>query len=228
MIKLVTMKDGYSVAVISNDDHAGRWIQELGRLDYDRGVDAILPYLKKGDTVIDVGALIGGFTSPMAKAVGPSGSVLAFEPNLDAFVCLSVNCRDLPQVKLFNEALSSHDGMVTIEREDNAGASHIFPCSAAGVTPIRPLDSLQLDGCDFIKMDVEGFEPNAIEGAIQTIIKFKPVIFIELNDGALKRYGFEKADVLLPLFELGYHLKFLHPSHNLQLTQLDVILTPQK
>ena len=43
------------------------------------------------------------------------------------------------------------------------------------------IDSLQLEACDFIKIDVEGFEYFVIKGAIQTIQKYKPVIFYEEN-----------------------------------------------
>lgn len=226
MIELVTCKDGYVVAVIKQDSHASRWVKEQQRLDYDRSVDVILPMLKSGDTVLDIGALIGGYTVPFAKAVGETGKVLAFEPNLEAYVCLAVNCRDLSQVFLLNSGLGKMNCRIPMILENNVGASHIIGKNDRpdpdGVL-ILPLDSFNLDHCDFIKLDVEGFEVFVIRGAWETLKKFHPKMFVELNDGALARYGFTKDDIIKPLLEdLGYKLVFPDPKFGLEQPQLDV------
>jgi len=48
------------------------------------------------------------------------------------------------------------------------------------------IDSLNLTGCDFMKIDVEGFEYAVVLGAIKTIMKYKPVIFYECNSRIMK------------------------------------------
>jgi len=225
-INLLTDKHGWQFAVIKGDTHAAKWCEEQQRLDYDRSVEDVLQYIKPGDTVIDVGANIGAYTVSMAKAVGETGRVFAFEPNLAAYVCLEINCRDLPQATLFNEGLSDVESFAGIEQEKNAGASHIISCSNGTVKMIT-LDDINLPRCDFIKMDVEGYEPFVIRGAMKTLKKFRPKMFVELNDGPLARYGFTKQDILKPLFDVGYILKFIDPRHNLNYEQLDVLLIPR-
>ena len=228
MIELVTCKDGYQVAVIKGDTHGSKWIKEQGRLDYDRSVEDVVKLLKPGDIVVDAGAFIGDYTVRMAQAVGKTGTVIAFEPNPEAFVCLAVNCRNCPQVRLEHCALSDIETAKSVFVESNAGASHLINARNEGPTiRTRTLDSFNLARCDFIKIDIEGFEVFALRGAMETIKKFRPKMFIELNDSALARYGFTKNDILKPLLEIGYRLEFIDQKHNLSYPQLDVLLLPQ-
>jgi hypothetical protein len=46
------------------------------------------------------------------------------------------------------------------------------------------IDDLNLPSCDLIHLDVEGYEAAALQGAIETIKKFKPVVIIERDSGA--------------------------------------------
>lgn len=226
MIKLITDKTGWQFAVISNDSHGSRWSEEQKRLDYDRSVNVVLKHIKPGDIVIDAGAFIGDYTVSMAKGVGGSGTVLAFEPNLEAYICLAVNCRDCGNVQLHHAALGDTVTCCALVQEVNAGATHIERNNLSGGVRTINLDSLNLERCDFIKADLEGYEPYFIRGAMDTIRKFRPKIFIELNDVALARYSFTKADVLRPLQDSGYRLHFLEEKHNLSYKQIDVFLMP--
>ena len=228
MINLLTNKTGWQFAVIKGDSHAALWCEEQGRLDYDRSVEDVVKLLKPGDAVVDAGAFIGDYTVRMAKAVGETGSVVAFEPNLEAYVCLSVNCRDCPKVWIEHCALSDIETTKSVFQESNAGASHLINARNYGqIIRTRTLDSFNLARCDFIKMDIEGFEVFALRGAMETIKKFRPKMFIELNDSALSRYGFAKDDILKPLLESGYRMEFIDPKHNLSYPQLDVLLLPK-
>jgi FkbM family methyltransferase len=71
------------------------------------------------------------------------------------------------------------------------------------------IDSLDLDGCDFMKLDLEGAEPLALSGAIETIKKFHPVILFEnnhhqLSDQMYEHFGAEKKTSFEILLSLGY------------------------
>jgi len=227
MIKLLTDKEGWQFAVLKTDTHLARWSEEQRSLVTDPTVhQTIIPHLNKGDTVIDAGTSIGDHTVPYAKAVGPTGRVLAFEPYLPAFVCLTVNCRDLPQVELHHKILSNEHSLRELTPNINAGATHVSNHASNGGTLVETitLDSLNLTACHFIKLDIEGYEPLFIQGAIETIKKFRPKIFVELNDSALARYGFQKKDILEPLLALGYEIQFLDASHNLEMKQIDIFL----
>ncbi len=228
MIKLIQDSDGYTLAVLPKDSHYSTWIEQCKSIVTDQTVpDHILPLINNGDTVVDIGANLGTHTVQYAKKVGPMGRVFAFEPYVPSFVCLAVNCRDLPQVELFNYALGNFRGDVSLQLPSDTNMGTVcVDKSSAGDTMGRRLDDLFLPRCDFIKIDVEGFEPNVIAGALATIKRFKPVMFIELNDSALSRYGFTKDNVLNPLFELGYTLNFYDSRYTLDEVQVDVIMKP--
>lgn len=67
------------------------------------------------------------------------------------------------------------------------------------------LDSLKLEACDFLKLDIEGMEREAILGARKTIERFKPVLYVE-NDRE------ERSDALVrTLTDFGYVMYWHHP-----------------
>jgi FkbM family methyltransferase len=83
-------------------------------------------------------------------------------------------------VKL-NAALGSAPGLVDLDRGDlgNIGTHKIEKRDGLLKIPTITIDSLALETCDLIQLDVEGYESNAIEGAMHTIMRFKPIIIAE-------------------------------------------------
>jgi FkbM family methyltransferase len=76
-------------------------------------------------------------------------------------------------------ALGSQNKPIYLQNNyPNAGMYHVVE-NTEGNIPCITLDSLNLHACDFIQLDVEGFEAHVIYGARQTIEKFKPVIALE-------------------------------------------------
>src|SRR5688572_13750228 len=111
---------GNGLAVIEGDTHVSHWVQESGRLDHDQNMlPVILPYIRPGDWVLDVGAFIGDHTIAYLDAVR-EGTVLAFEPNPEAFRCLRWNCKKSIN---FNMGLSDKNEILDIKLNPNAGAS---------------------------------------------------------------------------------------------------------
>jgi FkbM family methyltransferase len=192
--------------VISNDSHISKWVEQEGRLDHDTyALGRILPHIKSGDTVVDVGAFIGDHTIAYAHATHgiDSGRVLAFEPNPLPFECLRRNMTGLAHVQCINKGLSNKPGEMAVVASDNAGASHLG--RGEGV-PIVTLDSLELDRLDFLKIDAEGMEFRILRGATQTIARCKPTMYIEINQGALERAGTSAAEVYAELEMHGYRM----------------------
>jgi len=227
MIKLLTDKTGWTFAVPFGDTHLGKWSEEQQSLLTDQTVPLrVLPHIKAADWVLDIGANIGTHTVEYAKVVGQGGMVLAFEPTPVAFACLLVNTRDFPQVDARMQAVGFIDGLTEMNIDPlNCGGSHVASLTGNFVKQVT-VDSLALNRCDFIKIDVEGFEGFVITGAMDTIAKFRPKIFVELNDGTLTRNGFTKSHVIEPLLKIGYRIEFLEPTHNLSMPQLDIFLMP--
>ena len=214
-----------NIAIVEGDEWIGRWVQESNRLDHDQNaLPYVLPLVKAGDTVVDAGANIGDWTCALLKAVGGTGTVLAFEPNPDSHACLVHNC---PGVIPYNNGLSDETGPVILKREANAGASYLIQGTiGAQETWVITLDSFNLHRLDLFKLDVEGFELKALRGATSTIKRLRPVIVMEMNRGALARNGHTYDDIWAYLQEMGYTYANLYPGQPLDGEQFDIIAKP--
>lgn len=189
--------------ILDEDSHVSRWVRETGRLDHDRTVDELVKLIKPGDYVVDAGANIGSHTIAYLRAVGPAGMVVCYEPNPDAFACLTENC---PEARLYEAGLSDRysDGEHKLNYQDNVGASYLEP-HTGGHVQLRALDdNWDRARCDFIKLDVEGWEHRALLGAARTIKTFKPILFVEINEGALRRNNTSTTALLYLIRALGY------------------------
>ena len=192
-----------NIAILEDDTHISHWVEESGRLDHDRyALPIILQHIKQGDTVVDVGAFIGDHTIAYCNAVGESGHVHAFEPNIKAYECLEYNCKS---AKTYNLGLSNIAETVYYSENKNAGAGRLLRDTPTEIQiKTITLDSLQLSALDFLKIDVEGYEVGVLEGAALTIKKYHPKMWIEINVGALSQQGKTAGDIENFLTELNY------------------------
>lgn len=211
----------YGFWILEPDSHVSQWCLEMKRLDHDQNLlPVILPYIKPGDVVVDAGAYIGDHTLAYLKAVGPEGSVWAFEPNPEAFECLTRNCLD---AYVCDFALSDKEERLGMVTSDNVGASYLVP----GVSFLsRTLDSFAFKQLNFFKLDVEGMEVKAIRGAKETIKRCKPVILTEINAGALARNGTSAVELINEIVWLGYKIKKVYESDRLDAEQFDLLFLP--
>jgi FkbM family methyltransferase len=129
----------------------------------------------KGSTVIDVGANIGYFTLLAAKLAGKNGIVFSFEPESTSFSLLaqSVEINNFDNVRLFQECISNVDGqqLLHLSATRNKGLNSIARDLGGGsvLVPSARLDSIAskfgIGSIDLLKIDVEGAEPEVLEGA---------------------------------------------------------------
>lgn len=162
--------------------------------DYQKGVrELMLRFSGRDSTVADIGANVGIFTLPVARHVS-AGRVYAFEPNPTTRACLeeAVHANGLEErVVLERLALSSAEGTVELViPADNAGAAAIarVPHDQAGDTVAvvaRTFDSwwksVGEPEVSVIKIDVEGHEPDVLEGMQEYLAKAKPVLILEVS-----------------------------------------------
>ncbi len=145
---------------------------------YSRVVSLISP----GDTVIEVGANVGYYTTAMAAAVGPTGSVVAFEANqrLADLVTRSIHINGFSErATLIPKAAMDTTGetdFVTSRRQSGYGYATIWETTHhddAVVNRVQTmrLDDLDLARVDLIRMDAEGSEPAVLRGAEQILIE---------------------------------------------------------
>lgn len=214
-----------NIAIIEGDTHISKWVTETGRLDHDQWLlPRITSYIPVGGTVVDAGAYIGDHTIFYANTVGSEGSVFAFEPNHRAFECLAHNMASYPQVKIINGGLSDKAETAQLsEPNENYGMAHI---TGAGNIPCWPLDGFGLAACHFIKIDVEGFELKVLEGAKETIKKYKPVMLVEINSHTLKVAGAEPEIIIEYIKGLGYSCRNVNRDAGLLEPQFDLLCKP--
>ena len=151
--------------------------------------------LSSGGTFIDVGANIGDWTLPAAKLVGPTGRVLAFEPvqRMAGALRKSAWANRFDQIRVFDVALSNHAGEADFSVEnENSGGSRLgrmpddpgrtFSGHRVRVTTLDDVVGAEgLKAIDLIKIDVEGFEAEVLQGAARSIAELRPALYFEVG-----------------------------------------------
>ena len=178
-----------------------------GGLAHELGSVALLKVLiKDGDCVADVGANIGYFSRQMSKLVGPSGCVIAFEPLPKALRLLELNTSDLSNVRVYKAALSNDVGIRTFYSREAGDTSSFAPGSGEVITvPCTTLDAIVGSReVDFIKIDVEGYELEVLQGARAVIERETPFIYFEHLPSTERERGVTIADFrsVLPGYEI--------------------------
>lgn len=173
-----------------NDNFVGRGLDLYGEwCDFE--IQLLRNFIRYGDTVIDVGANIGTHAVAFGNMVGPTGRVHAFEPQRRLFAMLSGNValNALESVMCHQAAVGESIGQIVLpplpppELHFNFSAVSLMQGSKTGETvPLVTLDSLNLQRCAAIKIDVEGMETMVLAGAKQTIERCQPVLYLENND----------------------------------------------
>jgi FkbM family methyltransferase len=161
---------------------------------YQRDLAALLQNRLSADAVVaDIGAYIGVVTVLLATLC-PKGHVYAFEPVAQNFVYLTGNvaANGLDNVTTQRVALLDRDGEVNFEYAPGyPGGSHVSP--SGGAVPSVRFDTwareVGLDRLDLVKLDVEGVELPVLEGAAETLRRFRPILVVECNPVALRRFG---------------------------------------
>jgi FkbM family methyltransferase len=162
-------------------------------------VDELRRYIRPGDVAIDVGAHTGDSTIPMALAAGPSGRVLALEPNPYVFVVLDRNAglnAGKTSIVPMNLAATAESGPIEFEYSDagfcnggrHAGISrwrhgHAFRLTVQGIDLQAYLDAYLPDlvpKLRFIKIDAEGYDLTVLEALAGLVDRTRPFVRAEV------------------------------------------------
>jgi FkbM family methyltransferase len=183
--------------------------------------------LQPGDTVIDAGAHIGFFSMQMAAMVGPTGRVFAFEPldrNAELLERSIAENRFEDRIVFRRAAVGASSGTATLTFPTetlNTGGAYVLPRGSAPLAgnversvPVIALDDLDIARpVRFIKIDVEGAEPQVIRGASRILKEDRPVMLSELHPTQLARSSRTTADDFLrELRAIGYEARLLDGS----------------
>jgi len=149
---------------------------------------------------LDIGAHVGLWSRELAKAFP---AVVAFEPIREHVECFEQNMRTLDNVRLVRAAVADIDGFVSMATcGENSGNAHISLDENMTVPAVK-IDSLDLSGITFMKIDVEGYELPVLRGARETITRDRPIIVVEQKAGHAARYGLGDLDAVSWLQQLG-------------------------
>jgi FkbM family methyltransferase len=186
--------------------------------------------LSPGMTVVDAGAHVGLFTVLAARGVGPSGSVIAVEPDLYNLAALRVNVArsGAANVEVVAEALAdrrgtarfyetrSTTGSSLFERGESADVRMVQTTSIDSLLTGRPVAAL------LVKLNIEGAEPLALAGARRTLSEVESVaIFIEVNPPLLAAAGTDVATLVERLRTQGFTVAYV------DFTTQTAVLLPQ-
>jgi FkbM family methyltransferase len=179
--------------------HRGYWY--LGK-DRERDImSAFAVLIHRGDTVIEVGGHIGYVSLYFAKLVGNTGRVYVFEPGTNNLPYTTRNLQSVRNVDLIQKAVSDSAGHLPFYLEDISGQNNsllkdfwVFDNVSKSaflqgqyhevlveVVTIDQIVSEKNIAPTFLKVDVEGAEFNVLQGAINTIHRYKPVLMLEVN-----------------------------------------------
>ncbi len=238
---LATMKDTSPIAMAYNSEGAfiaitGDRISETllkGQLWDEHLLTFIDAHPFPAKTLaIDVGANIGSLTVPLARRFE---KVIAIEPQAYAMNILQSTCfiNSLTNVRFHNACVWSCSGKATpapiclqdeytletngtlsFRKSINLGATS-FVASHDGNATIQmfSLDSLELDHVDLIKIDAQGADGLIIQGAMQLLRTFRPVVLFEWENELSQQYGSSFDEIASSLIPIGYTIQKLY-QHN--------------
>lgn len=213
---------------------------------YPKVLDKLLQLCKPGNAIIDVGSNIGYVLMNMAKIAGSEGKVFGFEPCTETFAKLQRNLElnYFSNVKITQAALGNVAGKAISYqvRNSNLGMNKIRLVSnesTSNTVPVLTLDSFcereRLTHVDVIKIDVEGYEQNVLEGSRNVLRKFKPHLFIELSCQNLNEQNSSPEKMLQILYAEGYTIKraiddmIITPAHTFEKNcHFDIIAVPSR
>lgn len=200
--------------LLNTYNHKGYWF--YGKKREEETIRMFQSWIKPNDYVLEIGAHIGYFSTFYAHLVGKDGKVDVFEPSEKNARYLEQNIRFLPKelgniVTVVKKGAGDVNEKLTFYIDPISGQNNSFVPEFDGFLTTREksaesnaelvtetVDVITLDSYfegknkfpDFVKIDVEGFEWNVVQGFKDTIAKSKPAIMIEIQSDADKIFAF--------------------------------------
>jgi len=192
LVRVIWLRFGparFGIRLRSAGRHSGAAGIHLQRECYEALLEHGWQLLPEGGVALDGGANQGVYACGFAARVGPSGRVLAFEPEPGARAALEANIalNGFRNVAVSDAALTDAAGDVAL---DVSGGSvrasiakdlgHERTLSVPATTIDAEVARAGLDRLDLVKLDIEGAEAQALRGAAQTLERFRPVLAVEI------------------------------------------------
>ena len=174
------MKQVYNYWLPDSDEHFEKMITKRisqgGPAQYQDDVrDEAYKYVNDFSIAVDVGANVGFWSVPLSDKFE---KVISFEPIAQVYECLVENTKNLSNIKLNNFALGSENKNVNMVFDSsNTGNSYID--GNPGNIKVKKLDDSFMPKFGLIKIDCERHELEVLKGAVNTLLKYKPIVVVE-------------------------------------------------
>lgn len=183
-----------------NYDRYTSWFTFIKDIEIDLRRKYFNPYINDNLTFLDVGALCGSWTLP---ALTLGANVISIEPDPNFFKILENNVK-------INHFESKWRGINCAVFNEN-GRAELYDM---GEVELNRIDSLGLSNVDYIKIDVEGAETEALQGAEGLLRRNKPYLFIECHLGAFGTFPGQVRNILDFIFGSRYLLETIEYALN--------------
>ena len=205
--------------------HRGYWFKRAHREKFT--IKSFSKILKKGDVVIELGGHVGYLSAIFANLVGTTGKVIVFEPGLDNLKYIRANLLKYSQVEIVEIAASDRVGVATFYEENLTGQNNsliqdydVLRVNASGsgveceITP-RKVSTTTLDQFvsdhklvpDLVKIDIEGAELLALQGACEILKNIRPIFMVEITNRTKEVVELFRAHKYRLFSEIGAELK---------------------
>jgi FkbM family methyltransferase len=180
--------------------HGYAWPDDVGdrhahALMHVQSLEVGLRFCAQRRTAVQAGGNIGLWPKRLSEVFT---RVFTFEPDAESRACLLQNVA--ANVIVSPAALGRADGACGLKHK-GLGSHRVIDGATIAVTTV---DGLGLEDLDFLQLDVEGYEMAALEGALETIERCRPVIQLELRNFT-EKFGSSDAAVRALLSSRGYH-----------------------
>jgi FkbM family methyltransferase len=218
-VLICPMRDGTKLWI---DIRSGteKWTLWTGVYSEWEELECFLALVEPGASVLDVGANMGFFTVAVGHRLNGTGKVLAIEPMPQNLTALRKNVavNHLKNVEIVACGVNKEPGELQMDISPTATTGNAavkwtddMPFQVVTETvPVHRLDDLMaqhgLDKVDLLKIDIEGFEWFAFQGAPTLLAERRPVILMELNRPAIRTFGYRVSDIVGLLESHGYVL----------------------
>jgi len=175
-------------------------------------LDSAIKKTTQRRVAVDIGAHYGVMSYTLSKLFD---EVHAFEIDPDVHACLQQNIKNFSMTNVIAHPFGLGDKKQQVGLKKKASktfSTHVDLTASENLVPIRTLDSFGLKNVDLIKIDAEGFEPFIIQGGLNTIKKYKPVILYE-DKGHSQRYE-NSYGILDSTVVFNYELQYLNDKKN--------------
>jgi FkbM family methyltransferase len=173
------------------DDVGESWKHAL---EHVKGVEWAIANCPQRRVALQAGGNVGLWPRRLARRFA---RVITFEPDPVSRECLKANVP--ASVEVHDEALGSAFGRCSVKHR-GLGSHRVVEGDTVQVITI---DSLGLEALDYLQLDIEGYEHHALQGAVETLKRCRPIVQVELRGFATK-YGTTTEDTVQLLAWLGY------------------------